>query len=173
MIEAVRGLDAALEVVTIDTATDLPKTNVVGASVRVVGTPVGGPEVEILASTPAAIAPGRAGYIWAVPGNLDPALSAGRVEWLLVDSDGIMSSTSEDLAIRDATASEAELAEALALLRVIYDLDAGGWKVDRITGRMIFYKADNATEIASFELRDRLGNPTTIPGNAYERRRLP
>jgi hypothetical protein len=51
------------------------------------------------------------------------------------------------------------------------DMEGGRWKVDTTTNRMLFYKPDNVTLVASFSLLDQTGAPTS---NApFERTRLP
>jgi hypothetical protein len=42
----------------------------------------------------------------------------------------------------------------------LYDINYGRWKIDETTNQMIFYKDDNVTEVARFDLTDRLGAPT-------------
>lgn len=42
----------------------------------------------------------------------------------------------------------------------IYDISYGRWKIDKNTNQMIFFKADNATEVARFDLYDDNGSPT-------------
>ena len=41
----------------------------------------------------------------------------------------------------------------------IKDIEGGRWKIDQDTNQMIFYKSDNVTEVARFNLRDSSGNP--------------
>lgn len=43
----------------------------------------------------------------------------------------------------------------------IKDIEGGRWKIDQDTNQMIFYKSDNVTEIARFNLRDSSGNPNS------------
>lgn len=47
------------------------------------------------------------------------------------------------------------------------DMEGGRWKI--ISNQMIFYKADNITEVARFNLFDAAGNPASA--NVFERRR--
>jgi hypothetical protein len=47
-----------------------------------------------------------------------------------------------------------------AILQFLYDIDDGRWKLDRNTNQMYFYKNDNTTLIATFDLFDIDGNPT-------------
>lgn len=46
----------------------------------------------------------------------------------------------------------------------------GRWLINRSTNQIIFYEADNATEVARFDLRDADGNPTF--DQVFERRRV-
>jgi hypothetical protein len=47
-----------------------------------------------------------------------------------------------------------------ANIQFLIDMEGGRWKIDRSTNRMIFYKSDNITVVASFSLFDIDGNPT-------------
>jgi len=49
------------------------------------------------------------------------------------------------------------------------DIQGGRWKIDTALNQMIFYKADNVTEVARFDLFDQFGVPAHE--NVYERRR--
>jgi len=53
---------------------------------------------------------------------------------------------------------------------LLYDMEGGRWKIDTTTNQMIFYKADNITEVARFNLFDSSGAPASE--NVYERRRV-
>jgi len=44
-----------------------------------------------------------------------------------------------------------------ALMNFIYDVEGGRWKVEN--DQMIFYKADNVTELCRFNLKDAAGQP--------------
>jgi hypothetical protein len=48
------------------------------------------------------------------------------------------------------------------------DIEGGRWRI--ISNQMIFYKSDNTTEVARFNLFDSAGNPTE--SNVYERERV-
>lgn len=50
----------------------------------------------------------------------------------------------------------------------VYDIERGRWKIE--SNQMIFYKEDNATEVARFNLFDESGNPTM--DSPFERRRV-
>jgi hypothetical protein len=54
-------------------------------------------------------------------------------------------------------------------LNLIYDIEGGRWKIDTTANQMVFYAADNITEIARFDLFDSGGSPAS--DNVYERRR--
>lgn len=54
--------------------------------------------------------------------------------------------------------------------QLLYNMEGGRWKVDTITNQMIFYRADNTTEVARFNLFDSTGAPASE--NVYERRRV-
>jgi len=42
----------------------------------------------------------------------------------------------------------------------LLDIEGGRWKIDQETKQMIFYKADNITEVFRFNLKDENGNPS-------------
>jgi hypothetical protein len=50
---------------------------------------------------------------------------------------------------------------------LIRDMTAGRWKIDTALNQMIFYKEDNTTEVARFDLTDASGSPTS--DSPYER----
>ena len=56
------------------------------------------------------------------------------------------------------------------LATFIRDIEGGRWKIDTGTSQMIFYKADNVTEVARFNLFDSAGQPAS--DNVFERRRV-
>lgn len=43
-------------------------------------------------------------------------------------------------------------------IQSLYDISYGRWRI--INNQMLFYKADNVTLVATFNLKDNLGNPT-------------
>jgi hypothetical protein len=45
-------------------------------------------------------------------------------------------------------------------IQSLYDVSYGRWKIDKAANQMIFYKADNVTEVARFNLFDDNGVPT-------------
>lgn len=48
-----------------------------------------------------------------------------------------------------------------SFLSFIRTIEGGGWKIDDTTNEMIFYKEDNVTEIARFNLFDKNDNPAS------------
>jgi hypothetical protein len=54
--------------------------------------------------------------------------------------------------------------------QLLYNMESGRWKIDANTNQMIFYKADNITEVARFNLFDSAGAPASE--NVFERRRV-
>jgi len=52
-------------------------------------------------------------------------------------------------------------------IEYIKDLTEGRWLIDEATNQMVFYKADNTTEIARFDLKDISGNAAST--NVFER----
>lgn len=65
-----------------------------------------------------------------------------------------------------------ELANVQDLVQFLVDMEGGRWVIDENTGQMKFYKADNSTLVATFQLKDRNGFPTLNPPSAFERERL-
>lgn len=55
-------------------------------------------------------------------------------------------------------------------IRFAKDIEGGKWKIDTVAKQMVFYKADNVTEIARFDLFDKDGNPAYQ--NVFERVRV-
>lgn len=56
-------------------------------------------------------------------------------------------------------------------IQFLVDIEGGRWKIDTATNRMTFYKADNITPVAVFDLKDAVGAPTTEA--PFERVRVP
>ena len=67
-----------------------------------------------------------------------------------------------------ATADEASLAALLSDIAFIKNIEGGRWKI--INNQMIFYKSDNSTEIARFNLYDKQGQLSEE--NIFERQRV-
>lgn len=51
----------------------------------------------------------------------------------------------------------------------IKDIEGGRWKIDTALNQMVFYKEDNVTEVARFDLFDAAGSPTS--DSPFERTR--
>lgn len=62
-------------------------------------------------------------------------------------------------------------AEESAALTFVANIEGGRWVIDEVAQQMIFYEADNITEVARFNLLDSNGLPTSIPADAFERTR--
>lgn len=56
-------------------------------------------------------------------------------------------------------------------IQLLRDMTAGRWKIDSSTNVMSFYKEDNVTLVAQFDLFDDLGNPSSDA--VFERTKLP
>jgi len=55
------------------------------------------------------------------------------------------------------------------IVELIKQYNAGRWRIDTSTNKMYFYKDDNTTVIAVFDLKDASGNPSVT--DVFERRR--
>lgn len=55
-------------------------------------------------------------------------------------------------------------------VQFIKDIEGGRWWIDRTINQMIFYKEDNVTEVARFDLKDFDGLPASE--NVYQRTRV-
>jgi hypothetical protein len=82
-----------------------------------------------------------------------------------VDNSGTATMSIEDL-VNPTNISNTVWSDARAQL--LYDIEGGKWKI--VANQMIFYKDDNTTEVARFNLFDSDGNPTMA--NVYERQRV-
>lgn len=77
-----------------------------------------------------------------------------------------------DAVLREVVADHAGVAGSLAeLVEFIHDIEGGRWDIDTGTDQAVFYKADNVTEVARFDLKDLAGNPTSSPSSVTERER--
>lgn len=45
-------------------------------------------------------------------------------------------------------------------IQALYDMSYGRWRIDKAANQMVFYKADNVTVVATFNLFDESGVPT-------------
>ena len=52
----------------------------------------------------------------------------------------------------------------------LYDAAYGRWRIDKATNRMIFYKADNVTVVATYNLFDDTGTP--VFDGVFERQKV-
>lgn len=71
--------------------------------------------------------------------------------------------------LSNAVWTTSEALELLTNIEYIKDVESGRWKMDTATNQMIFYKADNLTEVVRFDLFNKSGAPDTE--NIYERTR--
>lgn len=44
-------------------------------------------------------------------------------------------------------------------IQALYDINYGRWRIDKLTNQMVFYRADNVTVVACFNLFDENGSP--------------
>lgn len=171
MIDAIKGMAATLLCETTDRATDRPKTNVTGAQAVIYGRTPAGAE-EIIAAVPMAVHTGYTVAAWYVP--LNPGYEAGFVEYILTDdSDDSPFTAREDIAFRDEPATAEQMDALVELATFLFEAGSGSWNVDRATGIVTYYRPDGFTPLARWQLLDKFGEPTRIPGNAYGRRRIP
>ena len=67
-----------------------------------------------------------------------------------------------------------DLSDQLDIVQVdltfLKDIEGGRWKLDEATNQMVFYKADNVTEVCRFNMFDKDGNLATE--NVFERVRV-
>ena len=56
-----------------------------------------------------------------------------------------------------------------AFMNFMYGMEGGRWKIDTTLNQMVFYKSDNTTEIARFNLYDKGGSAAN--DDVYERKR--
>jgi hypothetical protein len=81
--------------------------------------------------------------------------------------------TTKDIVVNQETVAEEVWSDTLATalltdVEFIKDVEGGRWKI--LNKQLIFYKEDNITEIASFDLFNKLDEPTDV--DVYERVRL-
>ena len=76
------------------------------------------------------------------------------------------------------TDSAASLTEDITLIKSSIDADltfvkdmiSGRWHIDPETTQMVFYKGDNTTEVARYDLKDKNGNPSYL--SVFDRNRV-
>jgi len=83
------------------------------------------------------------------------------------------STTTKDIIVNQDTVAEEVWSDTLATalledVEFIKDVEGGRWKI--LNNQLIFYKEDNITEIAKFNLFDKLDAPTDV--DVYERVRI-
>jgi hypothetical protein len=92
----------------------------------------------------------------------------GIVVWDVTTTSGLKVYASEEYnSETSATVALEAVAEDIAFIK---DIEGGMWQIDRDTKQMIFYKSDNITEIARFDLFDMNGAPSV--DLIYKRKRV-
>ena len=83
----------------------------------------------------------------------------GIIVWdVTMPSSGIKVYASEEYnGVTSATVALESVAEDITFIK---DIEGGMWKIDRATKQMVFYKSDNDTEVARFDLFDMNGSPS-------------
>ena len=67
--------------------------------------------------------------------------------------------------VAGGAATESSVQDVKALVEFVKDIEGGRWEIDGVNSQMIFYKADNITEVARFDLKDINGeavDPTKV-----------
>lgn len=82
------------------------------------------------------------------------------------DIDSTTYTVSEEINIYNY-GSDSDIENIINTIQAVYDIEYGKWEIDENTIELIFYKPDNVTEIARFDLKDVLGNPAYI--NVFSR----
>jgi hypothetical protein len=59
--------------------------------------------------------------------------------------------------------------EESAALQFLADIEGGRWLIDETAKQMVFFRSDNVTEVARFNLLDKDGVATGTPAEAFER----
>jgi hypothetical protein len=81
----------------------------------------------------------------------------GTIFWDVTGSGNTVYASEEYNATTSATVALESVAEDIAFIK---DIEGGMWKIDRAAKQMIFYKSDNDTEVARFNLFDQNGAPS-------------
>lgn len=102
--------------------------------------------------------------------GVELTFATGGGYYIIWDLNGTSYTAGEEINIYDY-GSDDDIQEIKTIVQDILDMEMGRWKIDENTNQMIFYRADNVTEIARFSLHDIVGNDAYI--NIFERRRLP
>lgn len=130
------------------------KTNIVTANVRVYHV-AGGVEIEDLAST----AMSQVGstniwrYVWK-PANL--SANKYTAEYTLVDSGSLTATSGEDIVVGYL---ESKIDTISTNVNTIKEIETGRWKI--VNNQLLLYGSDNTTLIATFNLFDSSGLPTS------------
>lgn len=66
---------------------------------------------------------------------------------------------------------QTDISNLAATSQFMADIEGGRWQIDVDAKQMVFYKSDNMTEVARFNLYDELGSPTADPSRIAERSR--
>lgn len=78
-----------------------------------------------------------------------------------------------DAVLEENVAAHSGVAGSFAeLLEFIHDIEGGRWVINTGTDQMEFYKADNVTLVATMDLKDLAGSPTSSPSSVTERTRV-
>lgn len=96
------------------------------------------------------------------------SLIVGNSAGLIVSGSGVTEQDKQDIAdsIWDETLADHVSADTFGeAMNFVFAVDAGRWKI--VNSQMVFYKEDNVTEIARFDLLDRDGEPAD--GDIFER----
>jgi hypothetical protein len=81
----------------------------------------------------------------------------GTIFWDVTASGNTVYASEEYNATTSATVALELVAEDITFIK---DIEGGMWKIDRVTKQMIFYKSDNDTEVARFNLLDMNDSPS-------------
>lgn len=72
----------------------------------------------------------------------------------------------------DVATIQTDIGNLQVTTQFMADIEGGRWKIDTGVDQMIFYKADNVSEVARFNLLDEAGNSTSDPSRIAERVRV-
>lgn len=120
----------------------------------------------------------RSGPTWAecsiTGGNLAAVDSVGDPVWPIEFTNYTSVTFESDTSAALLKSEEIDTALDTILLDVAFikSIEGGRWLVDESAKQMIFYKSDNLTEVARFNLLDKNGVATGVPADAFERTRV-
>ena len=130
------------------------KTDITTANVRVYHLASGVEVIDLISTAMTQVSTTNVWrYIWA-PGSL--ASNNYIAEYTLIDSSNLTSKTAEDISIGYL---ESKIDTVSANVTTIKSVQLGRWKI--VANQLILYKEDNTTIIATFNLFDSVGNPTS------------